>query len=202
MALVTCPDCKKEISDAAPACPNCGRPKDTPPPSVPSVRCCATCGRILGSGEQTVCAKCSARVVITAEATSAGAKQGSGPGSGCLKGCLGLVVLWLISTVVCVMLPGSTTSSGSSGPTETQAFIICKTFVENGLKSPKSADFPLFDHDVTKLGGSSFSVSSYVDAQNSFGATIRTNFTCRVTHKGGDWAEVGNWNLDGLTFSQ
>lgn len=24
--LVTCPDCGKEISDAAPACPNCGRP--------------------------------------------------------------------------------------------------------------------------------------------------------------------------------
>jgi hypothetical protein len=25
MALVTCPDCKAEISDAAPACPKCGR---------------------------------------------------------------------------------------------------------------------------------------------------------------------------------
>jgi hypothetical protein len=26
MALIECPDCKKKISDAAPACPNCGRP--------------------------------------------------------------------------------------------------------------------------------------------------------------------------------
>lgn len=26
MALVTCPDCGREISDQAPACPNCGRP--------------------------------------------------------------------------------------------------------------------------------------------------------------------------------
>ena len=26
MALTTCPDCGKQISDAAPACPNCGRP--------------------------------------------------------------------------------------------------------------------------------------------------------------------------------
>jgi hypothetical protein len=26
MALVTCPDCSKEISDAAPTCPGCGRP--------------------------------------------------------------------------------------------------------------------------------------------------------------------------------
>jgi hypothetical protein len=26
MALVTCPDCRREISDQATACPNCGRP--------------------------------------------------------------------------------------------------------------------------------------------------------------------------------
>lgn len=27
MALITCPDCQKEVSDAAPACPSCGRPR-------------------------------------------------------------------------------------------------------------------------------------------------------------------------------
>ena len=26
MALITCPDCKKEISESAPTCPHCGRP--------------------------------------------------------------------------------------------------------------------------------------------------------------------------------
>lgn len=26
MALITCPDCSKEFSDQAKACPNCGRP--------------------------------------------------------------------------------------------------------------------------------------------------------------------------------
>lgn len=26
MPLITCPDCRKEISDSAPRCPNCGRP--------------------------------------------------------------------------------------------------------------------------------------------------------------------------------
>ena len=30
MALITCPDCKTEISDAAPACPKCGRPPTAP----------------------------------------------------------------------------------------------------------------------------------------------------------------------------
>lgn len=30
MALTTCPDCQKKISDAAPSCPNCGRPMSAP----------------------------------------------------------------------------------------------------------------------------------------------------------------------------
>jgi len=30
MALVTCPDCTSRVSDAAPACPNCGRALRTP----------------------------------------------------------------------------------------------------------------------------------------------------------------------------
>ena len=29
MPLVTCPDCQKEISDAAENCPGCGRPMNT-----------------------------------------------------------------------------------------------------------------------------------------------------------------------------
>lgn len=38
MALVKCPDCGKDISDAAPACPNCGRPQAvqvSPQPAAP-----------------------------------------------------------------------------------------------------------------------------------------------------------------------
>lgn len=30
MALVKCPDCGRDVSDAAPACPACGRPGDRP----------------------------------------------------------------------------------------------------------------------------------------------------------------------------
>lgn len=32
MPLITCPDCKNEISDSAPVCPKCGRPKDEEKP--------------------------------------------------------------------------------------------------------------------------------------------------------------------------
>ena len=37
MALVTCPDCKSEISDAAPACPKCGRPATVQPATAVAV---------------------------------------------------------------------------------------------------------------------------------------------------------------------
>jgi hypothetical protein len=34
MAMINCPECKKEISDAAPACPHCGSPVAAPKRSV------------------------------------------------------------------------------------------------------------------------------------------------------------------------
>jgi len=37
MAIIACLDCDKEISDSAPACPNCGRPSSgSPTPSIAS----------------------------------------------------------------------------------------------------------------------------------------------------------------------
>ena len=51
MALITCPDCNREISDKATACPNCGHPTETQahrfagPPG-----CCSLCGGSLKKG--------------------------------------------------------------------------------------------------------------------------------------------------------
>lgn len=42
MALITCPECGKEISDKAQACPNCGAPINTP---IEEKICCPQCGR-------------------------------------------------------------------------------------------------------------------------------------------------------------
>ena len=49
-------------------------------------------------------------------------------------------------------------------------------FVRAGLKSPASASFPWTDYKVYDLGGDKWIVSSYVDAQNGFGANIRTRW--------------------------
>ncbi len=57
--------------------------------------------------------------------------------------------------------------------------------VKKILKSPSSAKFPsrmfdVADFKIKKIKIGEYSVSSYVDAQNSFGAMIRTYYTCSI----------------------
>lgn len=48
--------------------------------------------------------------------------------------------------------------------------------VKNNLKSPSSAKFPPFSEATIKDNGDNdYTINSYVDAQNSFGASLRTN---------------------------
>ena len=42
-----------------------------------------------------------------------------------------------------------------------------------------------------------YKVSTYVDAQNSFGAMIRTDFICEVTHTSGD-----SYHLESLVMDE
>jgi len=64
---------------------------------------------------------------------------------------------------------------------EAEVKALCRMAVERVLKSPKSAEHPgIFDHDdkPTSKDGCTTVYVSWVDAQNSFGATIRTNYQC------------------------
>jgi hypothetical protein len=65
----------------------------------------------------------------------------------------------------------------SDGP---MAFIMSQGFVKRELKSPSSAKFP-YAHDdgvsIQKTGECKFRVRGFVDAQNSFGAMIRTPYS-------------------------
>lgn len=44
MALISCPECGKEISDKATACPNCGNPMNQQPQQQEEYLCCPKCG--------------------------------------------------------------------------------------------------------------------------------------------------------------
>lgn len=68
------------------------------------------------------------------------------------------------------------------------ALILSRRFVESALKAPSTAKFPaIWDEGVFIIrAGDKYSVSAYVDAQNSFGAMLRTDYYCEMTYTGPD----------------
>ena len=65
---------------------------------------------------------------------------------------------------------------------ESDAWICAQDIVEQNLKAPASAKFcKSYEATVTYTGASDYKVEGYVDAENGFGANIRTNFTVTLT---------------------
>jgi hypothetical protein len=81
--------------------------------------------------------------------------------------------------------------------------VLCEHAVKDRLKAPGSADFP-FGHgtSVVSAGPNTFRLVSYVDAQNAFGANLRTNFVCEAKWKGGDENDPQTWELLRLALQQ
>jgi hypothetical protein len=76
------------------------------------------------------------------------------------------------------------------------AMTYCQIAVKQSLKAPRTAKFPWTGVDaVQESWGGRFSYRSYVDAENSFGAMIRTRFECEVEDDG-----VGRLRLVRLDF--
>lgn len=48
------------------------------------------------------------------------------------------------------------------------------------LKAPATAKFPTFDEMVVNGSDGHYNVSGFVDSQNSYGATIRSNYTYNI----------------------
>lgn len=87
----------------------------------------------------------------------------------------------------------SSSPSGSSSTTNTarhsddDAFYCAQLIVEDYLKAPSTAKFcKLSDATVTHLGNGEYMVTGWVDAENSYGAMIRSDFvvTYTATEKG------------------
>lgn len=70
----------------------------------------------------------------------------------------------------------------------------CREAVERKLKAPTTAKFPYYQQFSAYRDGDGYSVSGYVDAQNSFGAMIRTSFSCQMRNIGGSWTALAVTN--------
>lgn len=69
-----------------------------------------------------------------------------------------------------------------------------KRIIEAGLKAPSTAQWPPMNQFVVRrfdfAGSPALEVSGYVDAQNSYGAMIRTSFKTTLLKSGREWVHV------------
>ena len=73
-------------------------------------------------------------------------------------------------------------SGSSARHTDSEAFTCAKAIVKSSLKSPSTAKFcRITDATITHLGNGEYKVTGWVEAQNSFGATLRQNFVVVYT---------------------
>lgn len=64
-------------------------------------------------------------------------------------------------------------------------WVCAQDIVEKNLKSPNSADFcNITEAKVYSNGGDDYTAIGYVDADNSFGTSIRNNFVVTLTYTG------------------
>ena len=81
-----------------------------------------------------------------------------------------------------------------------RAFIISKNYVKRKIKPPATAEFPFMDYQSTSISPRIVEIRSYFDAQNVFGATIRTHYKIRMEQTGDDWADLSAWEISDLTM--
>ena len=152
MALIKCPECGKDVSTEAEICPYCGYPIK----------------------KQDVSTRSENPTYYTGSAAPKKKKNG------CLTAFL--IVLGVLLFLYAVGSNGAS-SSGGIDNTESWAKTYAKLMVKDNLKSPSTAKFcnSATEMVAKNLGGYKWRVTGWVDSQNSFGATVRSDFVVTLT---------------------
>jgi len=75
---------------------------------------------------------------------------------------------------------------------ESMARVMAKEIIEKRLRSPRTAVFP-WNREIAanKTGENEWEIIGYVDAQNGFGAMIRSNWKVKLKYEGkGNWKTI------------
>ena len=103
----------------------------------------------------------------------------------------------------CLLLLLAVGSASSNTPDDILAMVAAKHLIERELQSPKSAKHPpLREHQpiVTKINDMKWSVDSYVDAQNGFGALMRVYYSIEIGFSYNDEGDLMFHTLDVSTW--
>lgn len=98
-------------------------------------------------------------------------------GRGCLFGFIGLVAVVVLAIVVPLALAmAGVWDDDDWEPTPDQAIRMCEESLSEKLKAPSTAEFS--GQSATSTGSDAWAVSGEVDAQNGFGAMVRSSWAC------------------------
>lgn len=79
-----------------------------------------------------------------------------------------------------------------------EAFVVSQDFIRKHLKAPSTSQFAAQrESEVVSTDDTTFTVTSYVDAQNSFGAMIRSRYICEMRRIGENNWEMLSASIDG-----
>lgn len=101
-----------------------------------------------------------------------------------------IIFLFIAGLIILIFLLGgfdscSSGGSHSSSPSNINAtcYYYSQRLVKEKLKSPKSAEFPKYTAEFISRDGDTVTVSAYVEADNSFGAHVKTNYIATIQLK-------------------
>jgi hypothetical protein len=98
-------------------------------------------------------------------------------------GCVSLIVI-IVAIAVLLLSP-----SPAKPPSESLVYAHSQIIVEDYLKAPATAKYPGSDgYTVTKINDYEYTVASYVDSENSFGAIVRSRFVVSISYNE-DWTK-------------
>lgn len=84
----------------------------------------------------------------------------------------------ILICLLCLIMGGC----GKSDSREMDAWVCAKEVVRQNLKSPSSAKFCTYPEATIKdKGNNEYMITGWMDADNSFGASVRTDFTVTLT---------------------
>jgi hypothetical protein len=89
----------------------------------------------------------------------------------------------------------SVTKANKNVDKERQASIIAMSIIKRKLKAPSTAKFSSTGYVGETFTDNTYSILSYVDAQNSYGAEIRTHYKIKLKYLGGEWEDEDNWEV-------
>lgn len=111
-------------------------------------------------------------------------------------GCIAGFAVFLLVFLAIGLVLQSNMPHVDAAATRSDACFMSQKLVRQNLKAPSTAEFPMWTEENCKVthNGASWTVTSFVDSQNGFGAMIRSDYVAKMTYN----PSTETWTLTNL----